>query len=78
MVAQVVDDTGGKSLVQLQSRTLGIKDKKIQIAKALGKAVAEKLKSMGIEKVVFDRSGYVYHGRVKAMAEGVREGGVKF
>ena len=78
MIAQVVDDATGQSLLQVNSRTLGLKAKKAEVAKALGKAVAEKLKGIGIDKVVFDRSGYVYHGRIKALADGAREGGLKF
>lgn len=78
MIAQVIDDSQNKSLLQLHSGALELTGKKSVVAKALGKAVGEKLKGLGIEKIVFDRSGYVYHGRVKALADGAREGGLKF
>ena len=51
---------------------------KLSKSKEIGKAIAEKAKSLNIESVVFDRNGYLYHGRVKALAEGAREGGLKF
>ena len=60
------------------SKALNIKGKKTAVAKELGKAMAEKLIAMGISKVVFDRSGYLYHGRVKALADGAREKGLVF
>jgi len=80
---QVIDDVKGKTLVGISSagpevRDLGIKGAKVDISKAVGKIVAEKAKEKGISKVVFDRSGYLYHGRVKAIAEGAREGGLDF
>ncbi|OGJ88093.1 MAG: 50S ribosomal protein L18 [Candidatus Raymondbacteria bacterium RifOxyA12_full_50_37] len=78
MIAQVVDDSKGVSLVQINSKALNIKGKKTAVAKELGKAMAEKLIAMGISKVVFDRSGYLYHGRVKALADGAREKGLVF
>jgi large subunit ribosomal protein L18 len=78
MIAQVVDDLSGKSLLQIHSKHLNLKGKKAEVSKALGKAVAASLKEKGIEKVVFDRGGYVYHGRVKAVADGAREAGLKF
>jgi len=78
MIAQVVDDLTGKSILQLNSNVLEVKGKKTAVANALGKELASKLKEKGIEKVVFDRSGYVYHGRIKAVADGAREGGLKF
>ena len=79
MVVQVVDDEKGKSLFQIHSQTLSLAGKKkADVAKALGEAAAEKLKVLGIEKIVFDRSGYVYHGRVKALADGARSKGLKF
>jgi large subunit ribosomal protein L18 len=80
---QLVDDTKGVSLVGLSSSGKEIQEKKIDggktgIAKLTGKLIAEKAKEKGITKVVFDRNGYIYHGRVKAVAEGAREGGLKF
>ena len=80
---QLVDDTKGVSLVGLSSSGKELHEQKIDggktgIAKMTGKLVAEKAKEKGITKVVFDRNGYIYHGRVKAVAEGAREGGLKF
>ena len=81
--AQVVDDLSGKTLVaasSLESEVCSDKKKagNIAAAKSVGKAIAERAKSKGIEAVVFDRGGYLYHGRVKALAEAAREGGLKF
>ena len=78
--AQLVDDEKGKTLAVASSRELkkAKKAKKVDIAKEVGKLIAEKAKDKKIEKVVFDRGGYQYHGRVKAIAEGAREGGLKF
>ena len=81
--AQVVDDLSGKTLVSASSVEDDVcSDKKkagnIATAKIVGKAIAERAKSKGIEAVVFDRGGYLYHGRVKALAEAAREGGLKF
>lgn len=79
--AQVIDDTQGKTLVSVSSRDKEFaqeKGTKKEIAAVVGKAVAEKCKEAGIEKVAFDRGGNLYHGRVKALAEGAREGGLNF
>jgi large subunit ribosomal protein L18 len=79
MIVQVINDENGKSLFQIHSQTLDLEGKKkSEVAKALGEAAAEKLKGLGIEKIVFDRSGYVYHGRIKAVADGARSKGLKF
>jgi large subunit ribosomal protein L18 len=84
ITAQIIDDTNNKTLVSVSSLS---KDLKVDVEKAkgkvgaatvVGKAIAEKAKSMKIEQVVFDRGGYLYHGRVKALAEGAREAGLKF
>lgn len=78
--AQLIDDTKGHTLVHASSSEL-LKDKKnvtIDDSKKVGLSLAERAKASGIEKVVFDRSGYQYHGKVKALAEGAREGGLKF
>jgi large subunit ribosomal protein L18 len=80
---QLVDDEKGISLVGLSSdgpelRERTIEGGKVGVAKEVGKLVAEKAKEKGIARVVFDRSGYLYHGRVKAVAEGAREGGLTF
>jgi large subunit ribosomal protein L18 len=77
---QLVDDLDGKTLVSASSRDKGVDDKgnKIEQAEKVGKLIAEKAKSAGIESVVFDRNGYLYHGRVKSLAEAARKGGLKF
>lgn len=76
--AQLIDDQAGKTLVSASSRVLNAKGTKVEISTEVGKAIAEKAKAAGIEKVVFDRNGFVYHGRVKALADGAREGGLQF
>ena len=76
---QLIDDVAGQTLVAASS--LGLKDAKgtkIEVAQQVGKALAEKASKAGIETVAFDRNGYLYHGRVKALADGAREGGLKF
>ena len=76
--AQVIDDTKGATLASASS--LAIKDKMTKTEKAaqVGKAIAEAAKKAGVETVVFDRNGYLYHGRVKQLADAAREGGLKF
>jgi large subunit ribosomal protein L18 len=78
--AQVVDDTKGVTLVAAASLKSEEAQKvnKIDQAKMVGKEVAEKALAAGIESVVFDRNGYLYHGRVKSLADAAREGGLKF
>lgn len=77
--AQLIDDKAGKTLISASSREAGInKGTKTEIATAVGKKIAEKAASVGVTSVVFDRNGFVYHGRVKALADGAREGGLKF
>ena len=79
---QVVDDLKGVTLLSACSKEKDIAAqagiKKIEQAKLVGKLLAAKCKEKGIEKVVFDRSGYKYHGRVKSLADAAREGGLKF
>ena len=79
---QVIDDVNGKTLLQTCSRDKAILDLKlktnIEISFNVGKLVAELAIKKGIEKIKFDRGGYLYHGRVKSLAEGAREGGLKF
>ena len=78
--AQIIDDVTGKTLVSastLEKDFEGIGSNK-EAAKKVGLAVAKKAKAAGIEEVVFDRGGYLYHGRVQALADGAREGGLKF
>ena len=78
--AQVIDDVSGKTLAAAGSneKDFGIYGGNIEAAKKVGQLVAERAKAKGIENVVFDRGGYVYHGRVQALAEAAREGGLKF
>lgn len=79
--AQLINDNDGKTLVSASSRDKSFGEKsgaKAVLAKEVGKLVAEKAKEAGIEKVVFDRNGYLYHGRIKSLADGAREGGLKF
>jgi large subunit ribosomal protein L18 len=77
--AQLVDDAAAVTIVSARSAevdTAGLK--KADVAKKVGELLAQRAKDKGIERVVFDRSGYLYHGRVKALAEGAREGGLAF
>lgn len=78
--AQLIDDNKGTTLAAASSRDKDIKAKgtKSEVAAAVGKAIAEKAKKAGIETVAFDRGGNLYHGRVKSLAEGAREAGLKF
>ena len=76
--AQLIDDKEGKTLASASSRAMNAKGTKVEISAEVGKAIAEKAKAAGIENIVFDRNGFVYHGRVKALADGAREGGLKF
>jgi large subunit ribosomal protein L18 len=74
---QLIDDQEGKTLVAASSK--GIEEgTKIEIAAKVGKAAAEKALAAGITEVVFDRNGYLFHGRVKSLADAAREGGLKF
>ncbi|MBP5343012.1 50S ribosomal protein L18 [bacterium] len=75
--AQVIDDTKGVTLVSASSLKLS-RGSNCEAAKEVGKMVAEAALKAGITEVVFDRGGYIYHGRVKALAEGAREAGLKF
>jgi large subunit ribosomal protein L18 len=76
---QVIDDTNGNTLVSANTRDAGFeKSSKVEAARQIGKLIAERASAKGIVKVVFDRGGYKYHGRVKELAEGAREGGLNF
>lgn len=76
---QLVDDLHGVTLAAASSRGIGQEGRsKVDVSKEVGTAIAEKAKAAGIETVVFDRGGYLYHGRVKALAEGAREAGLVF
>ena len=78
--AQVIDDVNGVTLVSASSLDKSFEGKggNIEAARKVGQMVAERAKAKGIDTVVFDRGGYVYHGRVQALAEGAREGGLNF
>ncbi|MEP6680519.1 MAG: 50S ribosomal protein L18 [Chloroflexota bacterium] len=77
--AQVIDDTTGRTLAAASSRepSLGSGAGKLAPAHAVGKAIAERAKAAGVRQVVLDRGGYRYHGRVRSLAEGAREGGLE-
>ena len=84
MHAQLVDDTKNAIIIGLMNKSPLLKDAlknaktKTDAAKIVGKTLAEEAKKKKIKKVVFDRNGYIYHGRVKALADGAREGGLEF
>ena len=75
---QVIDDVSGHTLAAASSKDAGATGTKTEQAKAVGIALAEKAKAAGVVQVTFDRGGYLYHGRVKAVADGAREGGLDF
>lgn len=77
---QLIDDVAGKTLLAVSTKSpdLECSGNKVEQAKIVGKTLAEKAQGLSIEGVVFDRGGYLYHGRVKAFADGAREGGLKF
>jgi large subunit ribosomal protein L18 len=77
--AQLIDDVSGKTLAFASSRKDADSSlSKVEQSKAVGSAIAEKAKTLGLEEVSFDRGGYLYHGRVKSLADGAREAGLKF
>lgn len=81
--AQIIDDDAGRTLAEAHSREPdlaqeGASTGSIAAARAVGRAVAQRAKEAGLTQVVFDRSGYLYHGRVRALAEGAREAGLQF
>ena len=76
--AQLIDDINGVTLASASTKEIGKAGVNIEISKEVGKKLAENAKKAGVETVIFDRGGYPYHGRVKALAEGAREGGLKF
>jgi large subunit ribosomal protein L18 len=85
MEGQVIDDEQGVTLVGLSTLAAELRErraadgmKKSDLARAAGKLLAERAREKGVTKVVFDRGGYIYHGRVKAFADGAREGGLEF
>jgi large subunit ribosomal protein L18 len=76
--AQVIDDEAGKTIAAASSVAITDKAPKKEIASKVGELIAQKSKEAGIEAVVFDRNGYLYHGRVKELADAARKGGLKF
>ena len=81
--AQIIDDSKGVTLAAASSLEKTLREQlksgaNVEAAKRIGKEIAERAKAAGVTKVVFDRGGYMYHGRVKALAEGAREGGLDF
>ena len=81
--AQVIDDVQGKTLAAASTMEKAVRDggksgANIEAAKAVGKLVAERASAKGVKEVVFDRGGYLFHGRVKALADAAREGGLSF
>jgi large subunit ribosomal protein L18 len=79
--AQLIDDSSGVTIAAASSRQKDIsaqKAPKIEKSKLVGEAIGRKATELGVKKVVFDRSGYIYHGRVKAVADGAREAGLEF
>lgn len=79
--AQIIDDATGQTLASASSKEKSIaaqKSAKAELAKLVGSALAQKALDLGIKDVIFDRGGYLFHGRVKALADGAREGGLQF
>jgi len=76
--AQLIDDVKQTTLFSARSQELGLKHANIEAAEAVGKLIAEKAIAGGIKEVVFDRSGYLYHGRVKSLADAARKAGLEF
>jgi large subunit ribosomal protein L18 len=76
--AQIIDDSKGVTLAAASSKALGLSGNKTEVARKVGEAIARAAKEKGITQVVFDRGAYKYHGRVKALADGAREGGLEF
>ena len=80
LFVQLIDDAASKTLLGMSEKTFNKKGKltKFEIASLFGEALAKKAKSKKISTIVFDRAGYKYHGRIKALADGARKGGLKF
>lgn len=78
LYAQVINDAASRTLAAASDRDVKIKGKPVEIAKEVGKILAERAKAKGVSEVVFDRGRYRYHGRVAALADGAREGGLNF
>lgn len=78
ITAQIIDDNKGVTLVSASSVDLKLKNNNIETAEKVGAELAKRAKKAGVTEVVFDRGGYLYHGRVKALADAARKGGLKF
>ncbi len=78
LYVQIIDDLKQTTLISARSQETGLKGSNVEAAKAVGKLIAEKALAQGISEVVFDRAGYLYHGRIKALAEAARAAGLKF
>jgi large subunit ribosomal protein L18 len=76
--AQIIDDIKGVTIASASTQELGKKTVNMENSKKVGKKLAEKAVASGVQSIVFDRNGYLYHGNIKAFAEGAREGGLKF
>ena len=76
--AQVIDDTTGKTLASASSLKMVVKAPKKEIAAKVGELIAKNAQEAGVQSVVFDRNGYLYHGRIKELADAARNGGLKF
>lgn len=76
--AQIVDDSTGTTIAGVNSQAIGVDGTKVERAKATGQRLAAIAREKGVSAVVFDRGGYLYHGRVRALAEGARDGGLEF
>lgn len=76
--AQIINDENGTTIASSSTQSLKLKNNNIEAAIKVGKDVAESAKKAGIKEVVFDRGGYIYHGKVKALADAAREAGIKF
>ncbi len=78
LYVQMIDDVNQTTLISARSQETGLKGSNVESAKAVGKLIAEKALAQGVTEVVFDRGGYLYHGRIKALAEAARKAGLKF
>jgi large subunit ribosomal protein L18 len=78
LYAQVIDDGGGRTLASASTVMLKAKGNGMAEAASVGKAIADKAKAAGVKQVVFDRGGFLYHGRIKALADAAREAGLEF
>jgi len=78
LTVQIIDDVAGQTLASTSTMKLGLKNNNVESAEKVGKDIAEKAKAAGITKVSFDRGGYLYHGKIEALAKAAREAGLEF